>query len=238
MAILRLICPRDMLDRPAMKPSQIPFELPVASADSREDLIVGAANAMAAEMIDAWPDWPGNVVVMCGPPGSGKSHLARIWSKRADAVVVQMHDFGAMAPAHMANMVIEDAEPGDIDERGLFHLLNLLRAERRHCLLTSRHLPVEWNVSLPDLKSRIGSAQLVLLREPDDEMLRLVMFKLFADRQLSPEPGVVAYICARMERSLEGAVRVVGEIDREALARSKCITRAVAAAALRRLGMG
>jgi chromosomal replication initiation ATPase DnaA len=221
-----------------MKPSQIPLELPVASSESRDDLVVGASNRLAAEMIDAWPDWPGHVVVLSGPPGSGKSHLARIWGGRAGAVAAHMGEIGGVTPSHTANMVIEDVEPGEIDERGLFHLLNLLRAEHRHCLLTSRHLPGEWNVSLPDLKSRIGAAQLVLLREPDDEMLRLVMFKLFADRQLAPEPGVVAYICARMERSLEAAVRLVDEIDREALARSKDITRAVAGAALRRLGMG
>jgi chromosomal replication initiation ATPase DnaA len=220
-----------------MKPSQIPFELPVVSSASRDDLIVGASNRLAAEMIDAWPDWPGNVVVLSGPSGSGKSHLARIWSKKANAVAAHMGAIGCMTPSSMANVVLEDVEPREIDERGLFHLLNLLRAEHRHCLLTSRHLPAEWNVSLPDLKSRIGAAQLVLLHEPDDEMLRLVMYKLFADRQLAPEPGVVAYICARMVRSLETAVRLVDEIDREALARSKNITRAIAGAALRRLGM-
>lgn len=221
-----------------MKPSQIPLELPVSSADSRDDLIVGTANRLAAELIDAWPGWPGAVVVMSGPPGSGKSHMARVWAKAAGASVIRMGDISPQTPPAAGHLIIEDAEPGEIDETALFHLLNHMRAENHHCLITSRYLPAEWNVMLPDLKSRLGAAQLVALQAPDDAMLRMIIVKLFADRQLGPDPGVIEYLVSRMERSLEAATRLVGEIDRESLARGKRITRVVAAAALENLDMG
>jgi hypothetical protein len=44
-----------------------------------------------------------------------------------------------------------------------------------------------------------------------------VLVKLFADRQLAVEAGVVEYVATRIERSLERAVATVAELDREAL---------------------
>ena len=90
---------------------------------------------------------------------------------------------------------------------------------------------------MPDLASRLRAAQLVELAEPDDQMLRQVIVKLFADRQIAIQPAVVDYLAARMERSLGAAGRLVAEMDREALARGGGMTRAVAAAALKRLAM-
>lgn len=216
-----------------MKPHQLPLKLPVENAVSRDDLIVGAGNLLATEIIDAWPGWPGRVVVLSGPPGSGKSHLAQIWGRRAEARICTTGELSRLAPEVHTHLVLEDVGPAGFDERAMFHLLNHMRAQSLDCLITSRFLPAEWNIGLPDLKSRISAAQLVLLRQPDDEMLHMVMFKLFADRQLAPEAGVVGYLCARMERSMQAARLLVEEIDREALARGKRITRAIAASALK-----
>ena len=103
--------------------------------------------------------------------------------------------------------------------------------------MTSRFLPAQWQLSLADLNSRIAAATHLFLEPPDDEMLRMIIVKLFADRQLSPDPDVVSYLIGRMERSLNAAVILVAEIDRESLARSRKITRSVAASALQKLGM-
>ena len=52
------------------------------------DLVVSPANAEAAALIDRWPDWPATVVVLAGPPGAGKTHLATIWREMADAALL------------------------------------------------------------------------------------------------------------------------------------------------------
>jgi chromosomal replication initiation ATPase DnaA len=220
-----------------MNANQIPLALPVESAQTRDDLIVSIANARAVELLDSWPDWPGNLVVLTGPPGSGKSHMAAAWSVESGATVTAMRELSIDDPPATANLLLEDAEAGGVDEHALFHVLNHIKAQSGYCLITGRTTPSAWRLSLPDLVSRLKAAQVVALSEPDDALLRQVIFKLFADRQLILEPGVIDYIVRRMERSLDAARILVERIDREALARNARISRRIAASALRGLGM-
>ncbi len=214
---------------------QLPLELPVLPAYDRDDLIVTQANRLAVELVDAWPQWPGPVVALVGPPGSGKSHLARIWAQASGAVAIPATDLAnGMAPPSTL-LVIEDFSPGKVDDAALFHTLNHIRAEGGHCLLTSASQPLQWGVVLPDLLSRLRAVQLVTIDAPDDALLSAVIFKLFADRQVEAPAMVVDWLLPRMERSLDCARKLVGEMDREALARGSKITRQVAAAALERV---
>lgn len=216
--------------------SQLPLDLPVEAALERDDLIVTKANSMAVEMIDNWPHWPGSLVVLAGPPGSGKSHIASVWSAMSGASVLDMASLDASAPPKGINLVLEDASAGAIPEEALFHVLNHVRAEGGHCIITSREWPLAWGVKLPDLASRLRASQLVELSEPDDALLCAVMVKLFADRQVVAPPHVISWLAARMERSLDAARTLVAEIDREALARGVRISRPIAAEVLRRRG--
>jgi chromosomal replication initiation ATPase DnaA len=90
-------------------------------------------------------------------------------------------------------------------------------------------------VTLADLASRLRAARPVELGEPDDDLLRRVLVKLFADRQLAVDSAVVDYIVVRMERSLQAANALVDDLDREALAAGGAITRRLAAGALARV---
>ena len=176
-------------------------------------------------------------------PDQEKSHLAAIWATRSAAGTCFSSDLGQsleqLVPAvsNGGNILVEDAGQGDLDEAALFHLINVVREGGGYCLITSREPPARWNVSLPDLSSRLKATQVVELHEPDDVLLRQVIIKLFADRQLLVEPRVVDFCMTRMERSLEAAGKLVDAIDTEALARRSKISRAMAASALDALGM-
>ncbi|MEM7215709.1 MAG: hypothetical protein AAF423_09210 [Pseudomonadota bacterium] len=223
--------------------SQLPFDLSLEPESRREDLIESSANATAIAMIDAWPDWPGHVLVLAGPIGSGKTHIAGAWISVAGGIVCKL----SAITDHMEelqkilesgeNIVLEDAGPGEIEETALFHLVNAVRQAGAYCIITSRTWPLQWNVELPDLKSRLRAMQVVELLEPDDMLLKQVMIKLFADRQIIIDEKVVDYCVLRMERSLETAARLVAEIDAEALAGKSPVSRAVASRVLERSGM-
>ena len=217
---------------------QLPLTLPHRAAMTRADFLVGSANARAIELIDGWPAWPAPVVLLTGPAGSGKSHLVEIWRAASGAEVVEAARLGdeAVAPLVAAGAVaVEDLHAGPLDEPALFHLVNLAQERGAPVLLTSRVGASSLPVALADLASRLRAARPVELGAPDDALLRAVLVKLFADRQLAVDGAVVDYIAVRMERSLEAANALVEELDREALAAGGGVTRKRAASALARV---
>lgn len=221
-------------------PSQIPLDFAHPSAETRDDLIVTDPLSAAIGIIDRWPDWPSPVVVVAGPVGSGKSHLAAIWAGHSGAVRISARadDAEAMAAASAGPVLIEDIDREGFDETALFHLINAVRSAGTSMLITTRLWPAAWKVTLPDLASRLKAATIVEIGEPDDALLALVLVKLFADRQIAADDRVVAYLVARMERSLSAARRLVARIDEIALSRRAPISRAIAAEALAEMEAG
>jgi chromosomal replication initiation ATPase DnaA len=212
--------------------SQLVFELPHIPALGSEDFFISASNEQAVALIQAWPDWPARFAVLTGPEGSGKTHLANVWRARSGAEAFAGSDVGqAIERAREAAcaVVIEDIERTLRDEPAAFHLLNLARERRFDVLLTARTQPGAWAIALPDLRSRLRSAALVTIEEPDEALLGAVLVKLFDDRQISVEPGVIGYLLRRMERSMAAAQRLVEALDLAAFAERRRVTRALAA---------
>ena len=219
-------------------PRQLALALGHAESLAREDFLEGPSNAEALALIERWPDWPGRVVALTGPEGSGKSHLAAIWADTAGARFISAHALEeADLPAALATgaLVIEDIVPAS-GERALFHLMNLARADDASLLMTARIPPVQWPVGLPDLASRLRAVPTVAVVPPDDALLRAVLVKLFTDRQMKVDESLIAYVANRIERSFAAARAAVETLDREALRRQRPLTRALAAEVFREGG--
>jgi chromosomal replication initiation ATPase DnaA len=217
-------------------PRQLILDWPHHPSFAREDFLSAPSNHEAMGAIDRWPDWPGRMLLLVGPEGSGKSHLAALWAETADAVAIRgetLAEESARAAVEGAALLIEDADRvGDAEER-LFHLLNSALHTAAWVLLTAREPPDAWRLTIPDLLSRLRLAPVLRLEAPDVELIQAVLFKLFSDRQLQVEPRVIAYITTRIERSLGAARRLVATLDREALAKGGRVTRAMAAKVMR-----
>lgn len=221
-----------------IEPKQLAFELPHRAALGLEDFLVSDSNAAAVDLIDRWPDWPVGAAIIAGPAGSGKSHLANVWRLKSGAETVTARDCKTARVPELASgaaLLVEDLATLQ-DQQAVFHLLNLVREQRLAMLLTSETAPGGLGFTLPDLSSRLKALPFAAIAPPDDALLRVLLVKLFADRQISVEPAVVDYLLLRMERSMDGARRLVAEVDRQALMAKRAVTRPIAAAALEALG--
>ena len=218
------------------EPRQLAFALPHAESRTRDNFLEGPANAAGLALVDSWPEWPNRIMLLVGPEGSGKSHLAAIWAEQAGARSTSAHTLTASAvPAALATgaLVVEDLNPPDVDERALFHLMNLTREDEAFVLITARLPPSAFQIELRDLRSRLRAVPRVPLLPPDDALFRALIVKFCADRQLAIDENVVSYLATRIERSYAAARRAVELLDTEALRQGRPVTRALAAELLR-----
>ncbi len=199
------------------------------AASGLEDFMPAAGNRDALAWLERWPAWPAPVLVLHGPPGCGKSHLARIWAARAGACRL---DPGALPTVDLAaRAVLDPAEP-IADEVALLQLYNRLAEQGGHLLLTARRPVAAWSIGLADLGSRLRAAPAVAIGPPDDDLLAALLLKLFDDRQLDVSEGVIGYLIRHMERSFGVARTVVEALDVHSLRDRRPVTVALARAVL------
>ena len=221
----------------SVQPRQLAFALPHAESLTRDNFLEGPANEAALALIERWPDWPNRIMLLAGEEGSGKSHLASIWAEQSGARMISAHALtAASVPNALATgaLVVEDLKPEGFDERALFHLMNLAREEDAFVLITARMPPSAFEIELRDLRSRLRAVPVVSLAPPDDRLLRALIVKFCADRQLAVDESLVGYLVGRIERSYGEARRAVELLDSESLRLGRPVTRALAAELLRK----
>jgi chromosomal replication initiation ATPase DnaA len=216
----------------SLAPRQLVLALDHSVSFARDDFLRGASNAAALTLIERWPDWPDRIVALIGPEGSGKSHLAAIWAETTGARILSAKLLSITdLPTALATgaLVVEDLESDGLDERALFHLINLAREEGAYVLFTARFAPTGFSISTRDLASRLRALPLVTLAPPDDTLLRSVLVKLAVDRQITVDEGLVNYLVNHIERSFAAAHAAVQRLDEEAMRQHRPVTRALAA---------
>lgn len=190
----------------------------------RADFFVSSANAAAVAGLDGWRDWPGGKMLLIGPAGAGKTHLAHVFAAQSGARIVDAAALTQENPATLAEaqaLVVEDAERiagNPAQEEALFHLHNAAADHGCALLITASAPPGQWGLRLPDLLSRMLQAAQVSVAAPDDALMAAVLVKLAADRQMVLTPALVAYVLPRITRSLAHVQRFVVDLDAEALA--------------------
>ena len=214
---------------PALDAEQLSFDWALPVALGPEDFFVSDANADAHAMIAGGLRWPEGKLALVGPQGSGKTHLVRIWQGLMGAERRDARELSDALPPPGAAVAVEDVEalPRDA-ETVLFHLHNHLLATGGRLLLTSDRPPARWGIRLPDLASRMQATSVVRLDGPDDALLEALLAEQFADRQLFPAPGVLAFVARRIERSHAAAAAAVARLDRASLSEGRKVSLSLA----------
>ncbi|WP_264210223.1 DnaA ATPase domain-containing protein [Leisingera thetidis] len=212
---------------------QLSFDLPAKPALGRDDFFVAPSNAMAVALLDPGFAWPSGKLVLTGPKGAGKTHLVHVWASQTGARIIRAAGLAAEAVPDLAQGPIAVEDVPAIAARkeqqdALFHLHNMVLAGGHALVMTGRDAPNLWGLTLPDLQSRVQAATHAELQAPDDQLLAVVLAKLFDDRQITPRPDVIPYLVAHMDRSFAAAAQIVGRLDRLSLAEKCSLSRPLA----------
>jgi chromosomal replication initiation ATPase DnaA len=159
---------------------QIALPLDELRGGGSSSLIITDANATAFAGLGNPASWPGRCAILVGPARSGKSLMARYF-------------------AAQTGTVIDDADKSGAEI--LFNAWNRAQERGVPLLLISRWRPADWNIDLPDLRSRLGAGLLLEISAPDDEMIEQLLQKQLADRGAAISVDALSYVKRRIERS-------------------------------------
>ena len=228
------------------KLKQTAFSFESAPEMGRDDFMVSNCNREAFSIVDSWPNWVANGLVVYGPKGSGKTHLAHLWAEKVnllsakptkilfyDSCRVNMKNLERICDS--GNAIVLENLNENVDEEALFHLFNHFSLNKKYMLWTAQKSPARTEFSLKDFQSRINMLPAVEIKEPDDIMLRALVVKLFDDRQLMISPDILEYIVNNTERSFAYVENLVKEIDELSLAYKTTVNYKVIKEALQNL---
>jgi chromosomal replication initiation ATPase DnaA len=192
----------------------------------RKDYIVSGINKDAVVWLDIWPNWPSLGFIVCGPTGSGKSHLASALQTLTSGLIIEARNLKENKLDKLAKnkcLIIEDIYKYK-SEKLLLHIYNMMFERKHNIMFTSNVSINSINFKLPDLKSRLLSMPQVNIGLPDDELLKNLFIKQFADFGVTVEPEVINYLLKRIDRSFESILYMVNRINALSLEKSKKIT--------------
>lgn len=189
--------------------SQFALPLPTGSAGP-DRIVVGAGNHRVSEALASPESWPFKTAIITGPARSGKSLFAS-WFKQSGR-----------------GDVVDDAFL--IPEDDLFHRWNRAQEEGAALLIIGGVAP--WNITLPDLRSRLGAALQLEIMAPDDEMAADLLLSFAQERGLALGGDGAEYLVARAGRSYKELERIVMMVDRLSLERKAPPTQGIWRAAL------
>jgi len=203
----------------------LPFvQMPLFTPDFME----APSNANALAWLGQVEEWPLGRLAVWGEAGTGKSHLLHLWSARHGAEIIPGAALALTPPTRA--VAIDDADAAD--ERPLFHMLNGAAEAGLPVLLTGSAPPARWATALPDLTSRLRATASVEIGRPDEGMLRALLGRLLAERQMGvPEP-VQEWLLTRLPRTAAAMREAAIRLDRASLAARRPVNRQIAALVL------
>jgi chromosomal replication initiation ATPase DnaA len=214
--------------------SQLKLPLPLEPA-VEGPFILSDCNRTAATALAAWPasDPRGDerVLALAGPAGAGKSRLAAAWAERVGAVAAHGAEAALIDPLELEGRPLLIDRAAEADDESLFHLINLAQSGGGALLLVCRAEPRKWEVTLPDLRSRLDAVRVLRIEAPDDEILAAMLRARLAERHMAFPDEVISYLVRRIGRSPEAAEEIAARLD----ALDRPPTRAAAREALRGL---
>ncbi len=192
----------------------LPLDWPVSADDSA--FIVDSSNSEAVKHLEHWSLWPVRTSLLTGPRKSGRSSLGRLFASKS------------------GGDVIDDADLAE--EEALFHAWNGAQASQRPLLIIADEPPPRWEITLPDLRTRIAATPKIRISEPSDQLIEARLHHHFAAQGMVVPQNAIEYLLKRMDRSHYTLHHLIETLDRMAFERRSRITLGLVRDAMTDLG--
>ena len=213
------------------KKKQIPLELPFTDAMEADNFLMTECNKEAVLWIQKWPDWQHMGLVISGKPGTGKTHLMKLWLNLSEGKKLTKQELLEKSSMEITkdclHIAIDNADTIAKDnkaEEKLFHLFNYLKEKQGSLLLTFKEEIPMIPFQLPDLSSRLLTLPVARLGDPDDVLLEALIIKQFHDRQISLDEGVLSFLITHIPRDAASVRSIIDKLDTESLTEQKKIS--------------
>lgn len=199
-----------------MSEQQLFFPFSNTPSYTLADFFVSSSNHEAFECIRKWPNWPSLGMVILGPTGSGKTHLAHIWQQSSGARFFDQTIWSSTLENFQVDqntpLIFDEQFPEDTD---FFHLLNMLKDSELPFLILKKKPFNQDQIHLKDLRSRLLNIPSVTLHAPNDDLIKAMILKQCADAQIMISDPILNYITTHMDRSYESIARLCKKLIHE-----------------------
>jgi len=192
---------------------------------NEHDYYVSRSNYLAFNLIQNWPKWERKILNISGDTFSGKTHLAKIFQYKSNALYLGHTDINEDVFKKIKlneSIVIDDFEKIK-NENLLYSLFNLIYQDNKYLLILSKRTISKMNYSLDDLNSRAKNCIFAQIENPDDDLIFAIIVKSFSDRQIKLEKKLLEYIIKRIDRSYGKIYEFIYKVDELSLKKKKPI---------------
>ena len=189
------------------------------------DFYVSKSNSQVFNFIKDWTKHNEKFLNIIGDEFSGKSHIINIFLEKNKALKIEtknLNDDFLKRTKFYDNLILEDLT-SKVDEKLFYSLINIVEAENKKLIITSRVPIVNINFNLEDLKSRSKNFFLTKIENPDDDLLFALILKNLSDRQISIDKKLIDYIIKRIDRSYSKISNFIYKIDQISLKKKRSI---------------
>ena len=192
---------------------------------NKHDYYVSKSNYFAFSLIQNWPKWEKKILNISGDIFSGKTHLAKIFQDKSNALYLRHNDINEEIFKKIKlndSIIIDDFEKIK-NENLLYSLFNLIYQDNKFLLILSHKAISEVNYNLDDLNSRAKNCIFAKIESPDDDLIFAIIVKSFSDRQIKLEKKLLEFIIKRIERSYGKIYEFIYKVDELSLKKKKPI---------------
>ena len=149
-----------------------------------DDFFVSKSNFFAFSLLDSWPKWEKNILNIHGEKYCGKSHLSEIFIKKNKGIILKPRELQPNFEKNLRyyeNIIVDNLDEG-IDEKIIFSLINFVDQNLKYLIINSLTPFNKMKFKLNDLLSRAKNCLDAKIEKPDDELIKVLIYKYLSDK--------------------------------------------------------